>query len=105
MPDLTTEFYWQCSSVAYFECSVASHSKPDTTYTVTKDHHGVWHCTCRQGQFTRFGVNCRCVHVTEARTKYCGWLALIDPRPVVITDGHAICPACGGLAVSVAYAV
>jgi hypothetical protein len=106
MPDFTTEYYWQCSSLSHVTETFPSDSKPNEYYTTTISEHGN-RCGCDAFKYSkgRDSFEKTCKHVEKLLKKSCRWSQFLEGgQPVKRRDKH-YCPKCGREAESRGWAV
>lgn len=91
MPDLSTEYYYQCKSSEHFSTEVTGSKGQAYTvsygYTPFGPYQYDWDCTCQGFKFRK-----SCKHVELAKKLWCGWYQFTDGGEPV----NDKCPNCGG---------
>ena len=100
MPDLTTQYYWQCKTTEEWSTTIKGSGAVE--YTVSWNTWGHknydvqydYSCTCKGYKFSKTGT---CKHIEQVKESgaHCNWMEFHDGGNAVEKNGKHHCPECG----------
>ena len=100
MPDLTTQYYWQCKTTEgwskTFKGSTGIDHKVSWNTWGHKNHDVSYDysCTCPGYKFSKTGT-CKHIKQVKASGVHCNWMEFHDGGDAVEKRGEHYCPKCG----------
>ena len=112
MPDLTTEYYWHCTTAESWSKEVLGST--GTPYTVRwsnwghknqHSHQYDYSCTCASYKYGK--GDCKHIKAIKASGEHCKWMQFMDGGKAIQdpNTGEHHCPECNALVSSMGWGV